>query len=83
MIEHNGQEYVRLESATLSNLPTLTAWELDGKAVKDFATIVPNLLASETAEHDKPLVFNVKPQSVQAIFVNEPTATADFPQLPT
>lgn len=67
IIDHNGQEYVRLAAGTLKNMERSTVYFLDGNEV-DESVVRPLCLASEFRERDtEVVVFNVKPQTVLSV----------------
>jgi hypothetical protein len=66
IIDHKGIEYCRLAAGTFENMTRQTEWTIDGKPAT-YEQALPFLLASEKPTEEKPLVFCVKADSLQAI----------------
>jgi hypothetical protein len=68
IIDHNGQEYIRLYPATFDNLQNSVEYTLNGKPAT-YAECEPHLLASEKhkPEDERPACFTVKADSVLTI----------------
>jgi hypothetical protein len=66
IIEHKGNEYVRLYPPVFGNLRPITRWFANGSPV-EFSAVRPYLLASEMPKDEVPQCFTLKAESIIAI----------------
>lgn len=66
IIDHNGVEYCRFACGTFANVPRHVSYTLNGKPAT-FEQVKPHLLASELPSDEKPLVFNLRAETITAV----------------